>query len=325
MKLLTQIVGIGVLGGFSLGWPLSSSADLTVSGSIQIRARADFDVPLAAHGSWAEIRTYGRCWRPTAVAVGWRPYCDGRWIWTDCGWYWESDEPWAWACYHYGRWVYDVELGWFWVPDVEWAPAWVYWRVGGGFIGWAPCPPRGVVLAPPQFSFVAVSRFHERVQPASVVINDVQIINQTKEITKIERANRTIDGTRRKVVINEGPGVGIVQEAVGREIRATPVQEVARHEPFSRKEVRDPIRPSDGPAPKPVNPDGARPGDQPAEPRGKPDVSEVVPPQDKSVRPVEPAKRAEPPVVKPNYPHESRGQRPSFDRHKSREHGKGRP
>ena len=55
-----------------------------------ISATADFQVPLAAHGAWIEVGTYGHCWRPAHVVGGWRPYCDGRWIWTDCGWYWES-------------------------------------------------------------------------------------------------------------------------------------------------------------------------------------------------------------------------------------------
>jgi len=33
-----------------------------------------------------------------------------------------SDEPWGWACYHYGTWVDDPAVGWVWVPGVEWAP-----------------------------------------------------------------------------------------------------------------------------------------------------------------------------------------------------------
>ena len=48
---------------------------------------------------------------PTGIGAGWRPYFYGEWIWTDEGWYWESDEPWGWACYHYGRWVSSPEYG----------------------------------------------------------------------------------------------------------------------------------------------------------------------------------------------------------------------
>jgi hypothetical protein len=32
-------------------------------------------------------------------------------------------------------------LGWVWVPGTRWAPAWVSWRSGDGYYGWAPLPP----------------------------------------------------------------------------------------------------------------------------------------------------------------------------------------
>ncbi|MGC3959714.1 MAG: hypothetical protein QM813_17840 [Verrucomicrobiota bacterium] len=323
MKTLAKIVGIGVLGGLWLVGPLSTPANVSVSATVQVRAKADFDVPLAAHGSWAEIRTYGRCWRPTSVPVGWRPYCEGRWVWTDCGWYWESDEPWAWACYHYGRWVYDSEIGWFWVPDVEWAPAWVYWRVGGGFIGWVPCPPRGVVIAPPLFGFVAVGRFHERVRLTSVVVNDTKIINQTKEITEVKRANRTIDGARQKVVINEGPGVAVVQKATGRKIQEVPVQQVVERAPMPHNEAQEIPKPNEK-ATKPPTPEPVQPPSGTPESPLKPNPSEVAPPaKNDQVRPVEPSPKQEP-SVKPARPREGKGHKPDFDSGKDRGRGKGK-
>src|SRR5262252_1180997 len=88
-----------------------SRAELEVSASVTIHSAVDFEAPLAAHGSWVEVGSYGRCWRPAGVAVEWRPYCYGEWVWTDCGWYWASDEPWAWACYHYGSWAYETGYG----------------------------------------------------------------------------------------------------------------------------------------------------------------------------------------------------------------------
>ena len=54
-----------------------------------------------------------------------------------------SDEPFAWAVYHYGRWGYDQDIGWFWVPGTVWAPAWVSWRRSNDVVGWAPLPPEG--------------------------------------------------------------------------------------------------------------------------------------------------------------------------------------
>jgi hypothetical protein len=100
---------------------------------------------LGDDGSWVEVADYGYCWQP-AVAVSnrsWRPYTDGYWAYTDVGWTWVSYEDFGWATYHYGRWVRLRGRGWIWVPGREWAPAWVSWRTGGDYVGWAPLPPRG--------------------------------------------------------------------------------------------------------------------------------------------------------------------------------------
>jgi hypothetical protein len=96
---------------------------------------------LSAYGEWVLVDQDVYAWRPTGVTVGWRPYFSGRWAWTDDGWYWLSEEPWAWATYHYGRWYYDDYYGWMWIPGYEWAPAWVEWRYGGDCVGWAPLGP----------------------------------------------------------------------------------------------------------------------------------------------------------------------------------------
>jgi hypothetical protein len=96
---------------------------------------------LAPYGEWVTVGAYGRVWRPLHVAAGWRPYYYGRWEWTDEGWLWVSDEPWGWAAYHYGRWAYDPHYAWIWIPGYQWAPAWVTWRYGPEYIGWAPLGP----------------------------------------------------------------------------------------------------------------------------------------------------------------------------------------
>jgi len=234
MKTSSSIPAILLAGGLCLGG-FNASADLEVSAAVQIHAKADFYAPLAPQGAWIEFGSHGRCWRPAGVAVGWWPYCDGSWVWTDCGWYWASDEPWAWACYHYGTWINDPSLGWVWVPGIEWAPAWVYWRVGGGFIGWTPCAPRGVVVAPALFAFVATDHFHDRVRPSTVVFNDTRIIRQTRTTTEVKRENRVVDGGGpRRVIINEGPGVDLIQKATRTKINAVPIGEVVRRTPAPR-------------------------------------------------------------------------------------------
>ena len=234
MKTFLKSLTIGIVGTIGVG-VFSSKADLEVVGSVRIGAKADFYEPLAAHGAWIEVGHCGRCWHPARVAVEWQPYSYGHWVWTDCGWFWESDEPWGWACYHYGSWVYDPVYSWVWVPDIEWAPAWVSWRVGGGYIGWAPLPPRGVVVASvpaSPFIFVETARFREPLKPSLVVVNNRTILSKTTVINNIRTETRTFGGASpQKVMVNEGPGADLIQKATASKISATPIREVARKAP----------------------------------------------------------------------------------------------
>jgi len=224
MKNLFNALIFGLAGGLGLG-EFRASADLEVSAAVQIHAKTDFYGPLAAHGVWVDVAPYGRCWHPAHLTVEWRPYSYGTWVWTDCGWYWASDEPCAWACYHYGSWVYDSGAGWIWVPGIEWAPAWVEWREGGGFIGWAPFPPPGVVLAPARFVFVDVHRFLEPLRPSALIVNNTTILNKTTQIAPLKRETRILDSSRQQVVINNGPGADVVQKATGKNLRVLPIRD----------------------------------------------------------------------------------------------------
>ena len=95
---------------------------------------------LRPYGEWVHVSGPGWVWYPYSVPAGWRPYAYGRWVYTDYGWTWASDESFGWAVYHYGRWYADPDYGWVWVPGTEWGPAWVAWHEGAGYVGWAPLP-----------------------------------------------------------------------------------------------------------------------------------------------------------------------------------------
>lgn len=96
---------------------------------------------LQDYGTWVQDDQYGDVWVPD-VDGDFRPYAtNGYWVQTDYGTTWVSDYPWGWATFHYGRWRYDDYYGWEWIPGHEWAPAWVSWRQGGGYYGWAPMGP----------------------------------------------------------------------------------------------------------------------------------------------------------------------------------------
>ena len=108
---------------------------------------AYFYQELSPYGHWLRAENGAWFWQPSVIATspGWRPYYDnGYWTSTDAGWYWTSDYPWAWAAFHYGRWELHPHFGWIWLPDRVWGPAWVTWRNGGDYSGWAPLPPGAV-------------------------------------------------------------------------------------------------------------------------------------------------------------------------------------
>lgn len=96
---------------------------------------------LTPHGLWIYHSPHGYVWIPRVDRYSWHPYTYGQWIWTDHGWTWISHFKWGWAPFHYGRWGWDDYLGWYWVPGTVWGPAWVTWRRGSFYVGWAPLPP----------------------------------------------------------------------------------------------------------------------------------------------------------------------------------------
>lgn len=104
----------------------------------------DFNRVLIRYGDWIELHNRVFVWHPTSVNRDWQPYSDGRWFWTEFGWFWDSYEPFGWITNHYGRWDFDDQFGWIWFPGYKWAPAWVEWRMSDNYIGWLPLSPNAV-------------------------------------------------------------------------------------------------------------------------------------------------------------------------------------
>lgn len=199
---------------------------------------------LSPYGSWVEVPSHGWCWRPTAAQVNtsWRPYGDrGRWVYTDSGWYWQSDYSWGWAPFHYGRWVLDSRCGWVWTPDRVWGPAWVSWRNHDNYCGWAPLPPSARFTAGVGFSFhsshvgigfdfgltevsytfVPMHRFVDR-YPARYALPAHESVAVYRNSTVV---NNYIVNRNNNTIINEG---------VGRERVAA-----ATHSPVQKISLRD--------------------------------------------------------------------------------------
>ena len=190
-------------------------------------------------GSWIEVGDYGYCWQPD-VAVSdpsWRPYADGYWAYTDLGWTWVSYEDYGWATYHYGRWVRLADYGWVWKPGYEWAPAWVSWRFGGGYCGWAPLPPETEVvyesrpltghldvefdIGPGSYNFVDIRYIGEPVLRSRIVevSQNVTYISQTVNVTNITYKNKT--------VYNYGPDLKVVNQYSSRPIQTLKLERQA--------------------------------------------------------------------------------------------------
>ena len=97
---------------------------------------------LSPYGTWIQDPQYGYVWRPDVNQEEFRPYyTNGRWAMTEYGNTWVSNYDWGWAPFHYGRWVINSYRQWIWLPDTNWGPAWVDWRSGDGYYGWAPMAP----------------------------------------------------------------------------------------------------------------------------------------------------------------------------------------
>src|SRR6185312_7476886 len=60
---------------------------------------------LAPYGYWVQDPSAGTVFIPSQD--GYVPYRNGHWDYTDVGLVWTSDEPFAWATSHYGRWWFS--------------------------------------------------------------------------------------------------------------------------------------------------------------------------------------------------------------------------
>ena len=218
MKRLYSILSAAILLG-----TIRPAASAAVEVSVDF-----FHDHLESYGDWREVGDYGYCWQPRDVDRDWRPYSDGHWVYTDAGWTWDSEEPYSWAVYHYGRWARVDQVGWVWVPGTEWGPAWVSWRRSPRHVGWAPLPPEAHFnrssgfsvrvdadfdIGPANYSFVEVRNFGApRLRTVFVEPREnITIINQTTNITRITYINN--------VVYNEGPQYDVISRETAQPIR----------------------------------------------------------------------------------------------------------
>jgi hypothetical protein len=119
-----------------LGLGTISRAGMTADTPYTDRGKADFDTALQLlnpYGSWSKID--GK-WAFTP-RDHLPPYTDGRWIYTEYGWYWKGNLPHGWVTEHYGYWKRDANKAvWSWYPGPYWLPQIVEIRATDKYLGW---------------------------------------------------------------------------------------------------------------------------------------------------------------------------------------------
>jgi len=289
----------------------------------------EFYGELQPYGSWVQDPQLGYVFIPSEE--GYVPYTNGHWEYTDIGLVWVSDEPFAWATSHYGRWFFDDAYGrWAWMPDTEWGPAWVQWSNYGDDYGWAPLPPRGYEAPIIAWHYAPASRLfdpdlHRYYEPRQRVVNIHRYARSVPQYRQFEN---------RQIVA--GPPVAALQEhhvnvqprrleprQIGRfapgqrprpqpKVQARSPRDFQNRQPRTFEPTRPPVqggvrtvepaqRPQIQPAPRAVEPAQRpqiqqQPRAQRVEPQQvqRPQLPRTTPPVQGGVRTIEPAQRPQP-------------------------------
>ncbi len=208
------------------------------------------------YGDWQNDPDYGAVWYPRSMFVGWAPYQDGHWVWINpWGWTWVDAQPWGFAPFHYGRWVYGRNA-WGWVPGPlvvrpVYAPALVGFVGGGGFgvsigfgegfagVAWFPLGPRDMFIP----SYRASQRYWQNINVTnSRALNATQVTNiyntvRVNNVTNVTNVHYTyehnaaaVTAVSRETFVNARPvqqatvKINETQLASARVVDAAPLQ-----------------------------------------------------------------------------------------------------
>jgi flagellar biosynthesis GTPase FlhF len=184
---------------------------------------------LDENGSWRTTPSYGYVWYPRGVAPEWAPYRTGHWSYIDpWGYTWVDDQPWGFAPFHYGRWVW-AEGAWGWIPSPPrpdggpyirpvYAPALVAWVGVGAGVAWFALGPREVYVP----SYPVSSNY----------VRNVNISNTTVNTTVINNVYNTT------IVNNKTVNVTYVNRAVPGAVTATSEQVFSSAQPVARNMIK---------------------------------------------------------------------------------------
>jgi hypothetical protein len=238
-RLRVALLTGALLAGMSIALPIADGGRQSAQGQQavqqvvqqvlgrQAEPSIDFNTALGPYGEWRKHARWGNVWVPSYRDRDWQPYQEGRWVYTEqWGWYWVSnaeEADWGWVAYHYGRWIKDRDLGWAWVPGDDWAPAWVKWRRGPLYVGWAPLAPDEVGTS--QFDDPAVWMF---VAVGDLALTRPMLLPERQGTTFVRETvvvNRTLPlrAGNAHIAVNPGVSASIIAAAAGRTV---PIHEV---------------------------------------------------------------------------------------------------
>jgi len=165
-----------------LGTGLISRGGMTADTPYTERGKTDFDTALQLlnpYGTWSKID--GK-WAYTPRDHQ-APYTNGRWIYTEYGWYWKGRLPHSWVTEHYGYWKRDANKVWSWYPGPFWLPEIIELRATSEYIGWrsGEVDNDGNFVEPPidrysktdEWTFVTLAQFANPITPDLVAPLDV--------------------------------------------------------------------------------------------------------------------------------------------------------
>jgi hypothetical protein len=192
-------------------------------------------------------------------------------------------EPWGWAPYHYGRWIFTSNAGWCWVPPaagaVFWGPGYVGWVKTNDYVAWVPLAPGEIYygrghygpysknITTVNINQIRITTVYKNVH----VHNGVTVVNRQTFATanpKIVRLNQNI--IRQKVFVRDNISVGTpaikptkasyfmssrpVPQAKlpPHHIRSLQVKELKQSRPFIREHNKSVWNPDEKPKPLPL-------------------------------------------------------------------------
>jgi hypothetical protein len=184
---------------------------------------------LDEQGSWTNTPDYGPVWSPNSVPDGWAPYQVGYWSYiAPWGYTWVDAQPWGFAPFHYGRWIWGGR-SWGWVPSPPrpargvyirpvYAPALVAWVGAGAAVAWVALGPHEVYV--PRYPVSA--NYVRKINVSNTTVNTT-VINNLYNTTVIN--NKTVNVT----YVNRGaPGA----------ITATSTTAFTSGQPVARNVIR---------------------------------------------------------------------------------------